>query len=110
MHSSVEGQLPRGAVVLLACSAVCGRFIFNAGGFAFSQSTRLDEYKLATVMGIWPELLIYGFAILALVILLYVILLVPKPNRYLILLGGIIGAVVGFGIWNYGIGPVLLPV
>ena len=56
--------------VLLAITSVSGRFIFNAGGHILFYRKGLDEYKIGTHLGINPDIVIYGSAIVALIIIL----------------------------------------
>lgn len=109
LASIKEGNISWIYLILLGLTSFCARFVFNAVGYFFSQSTGLDEWKMENYLE-WPHgILIYGFAIIGFIILLLNILIVPRVQRYKLLTGALIGSVAGYALWYYGLGPILMP-
>ncbi len=88
---------------------MAGRFLFNALIYIFTRSKNIDEYKLADYLILHPETFLILFAVLAILILLIVIYKIPKEKRIITLLGAIFGSTVGYILWNFIFGPIILP-
>jgi len=89
--------------------SMAGRFLFNALIYIFTRSKNIDEYKLADYLILHPETFLILFAVLAILILLIVIYKIPKEIRIITLLGAIFGSTVGYILWNFIFGPIILP-
>jgi hypothetical protein len=97
-------------LLLLTFSSFCCRFVFNAAGYFISQSHSMDEYRLGEYLGIIPEIIIYGSAIIGLIMMFVLLIRVlPKKSILWILLPSLAGAVLGYYIWYEILGPVILP-
>ncbi|MBD3352244.1 MAG: hypothetical protein GF364_12225 [Candidatus Lokiarchaeota archaeon] len=105
----LEEKLPPLFVLLLGFVTFSGRFVFNAGGYIFTESTSSDEYKMEIYLGLPHGALIFGFAIIGLAVLLYSLFIIAKKNRSSIFIGAIGGAVLGYLLWYYYLGPLLIP-
>ncbi|MHA1340065.1 MAG: hypothetical protein ACTSRZ_07635 [Promethearchaeota archaeon] len=104
-----NGEISWNYLILLAFASFCARFVFNAAGYFLSNSQSLDEWKMENYLE-WPHgTLIYGFAIVGAIILLYNIIILPKQQRYKLLIGALLGSIAGYGIWYYWLGPILMP-
>ena len=69
-----------------------------------------DEVKIARELNIWDGAVSISTAIIGLAISLFVIFkIVPQPSRSKFILGGLIGGIVGFILWMYILGPLILP-
>ena len=69
-----------------------------------------DEVKIARELNIWDGAVSISTAIIGLAISLYVIFkIVPQPSRSKFILGGLIGGILGFILWMYILGPLILP-
>ena len=86
-----------------------GRFLFNALIYVFTRSKFIDEFKMADYLMLHPETFLILFAVIALLILLIVIYRIPKNRRISTVLGALIGSIIGYSLWNFIIGPVILP-
>jgi len=89
--------------------SMAGRFPFNALIYIFTRSKSIDEYKLADYLMLHPETFLILFAAIALLILLIAIYKIPKINRICTVLGAIFGSVIGYFLWNFIFGPIILP-
>ncbi|MFX1567427.1 MAG: hypothetical protein ACFFCV_03565 [Promethearchaeota archaeon] len=115
MHKESEKSIGVGQSISIVGTSFSIRFIFNAG-FYFINTTlggitsNADEAKIAQeFLGINPDILMYGSAIIALVFIIVALYYIPSHQRYIILVGGIIGGILGYIFWNYWFGPIILP-
>lgn len=104
------GDLPPLYILLIGFTAFSGRFVSNAAGYMFTHSTSLDEARIADWLGIYPDIIIYPFAFIAWTMLLISLYLIPKNFRFSFTLAAIIGAALGYFVWYYFLGELLLPV
>ena len=88
---------------------MAGRFLFNALIYIFTHSKSIDEYKMADYLMLHPETFLILFAAIALLILLIVIYKIPKNKRISTVLGALIGSLMGYFLWNFILGPIILP-
>jgi hypothetical protein len=102
-------KLPVGYLFLVGLTSICGRFIFNAGGYLWTHSQSIDESKMANYLGIYPDIFIYGFAFIAWTILLIIINITPKKHKAPLFFGAILGAVVSYFLWYELLGPFIMP-
>ena len=114
MHQESEKAIGVGQTSALIITSFGIRFIFNACGYfiltiILGQSSSADEVHIAQYLGLSPDLLMYGSGIIALIMLLIALYYIPRHQRYIILIGGIIGGVLGYLFWYYWIGPIILP-
>lgn len=86
-----------------------GRFIFNAIIYIFTRSKTIDEYKMADFLMIYPETFLILFAGISLIIFIISILKIPKDLRINTVIGALIGSGLGYYLWNYIFGPLILP-
>lgn len=115
MHSEQSKLIGLGQSAALIASTFSLRFVFNAGMYFFSHTLLLipsgaDEVKIAQYLGISPDLMMYGSAFAGLLVVLTALYYIPRPQRYIILLGGFIGAVLGYLFWYNWVGPLVLPI
>lgn len=96
-------------LILLGLTSFCARFVFNAAGYLFSQSTGLDEWKMEDYLGWAYGTIIYGFALIGALILLYNIFIIPKSQRYKLMIGALSGSIAGYALWYYWLGPIFMP-
>lgn len=89
--------------------SMAGRFLFNALIYIFTHSKSIDEYKMADYLMLHPETFLILFAAIALLILLIVIYKIPKNKRISTVLGALIGSLMGYFLWNFILGPIILP-
>lgn len=89
--------------------SMAGRFLFNAMIYIFTRSKSIDEYKMADYLILHPESFLILFAVLASLILLIVIYRIPKHKRMITLFGAILGSTIGYFLWNFIFGPIVLP-
>ncbi len=116
MHNETNQSIGIGQTISIVATSFSIRFIFNAGWY-FINTTLLgipsgaDEAIIARdYLGIHPDFLMYGSAIVALIVIVIALYYIPRFQRYIILIGGIFGGVFGYLFWNYWIGPIVLPV
>ncbi|MHA1150785.1 MAG: hypothetical protein ACTSR8_21405 [Promethearchaeota archaeon] len=109
-REEITEDLPFLYIILLSFTSFCGRFIFNAGGYMFNHSKSLDESKMAAFLGINADVFVYTFAFVAWTILLIAIYMIPKHLRITIFFAAILGAGIGYFVWYYYLGPVILPI
>ncbi len=115
MHSESDKTVGYGQILATIAAAFSLRFVFNAGGYLFSTlwtspwDSNMDEVKIATSLGIHPYIIVYGSAIIAVSIVLITLYYIPRHQRYIVLLAGIIGGAIGYIFWYYLAGPLLLP-
>ena len=114
MHSELTNPIGLGQSLATVGASFSLRFIFNAGVYFISttllgNSSNADEVKIAQILGISPDLMMYGSAVIALFLVLVALYYLPRHQRYLILIGAIIGGILGYLFWYYWIGPILLP-
>jgi len=107
---SERANLPPLYIVLLGFTTICGRFIFNAGGFMFTRSSSLDEAKMADYLNINADVIVYPFAFIAWTILIISIYMLPRNIRFTIFISALLGAGIGYYLWYYHIGPIVMPV
>ena len=105
-----KGDLPPFYILLISFTAFSGRFVSNAAGYMFTHSTSLDEARIASWLGIYPDIIVYPFAFIAWTMLLISIYLIPRNFRFSFMLGAIFGAALGYITWYYFLGEILLPV
>jgi len=105
-----RGDLPALYILLISFTVFCGRFVANAAGYMFTHSTSLDEARIASALGIYPDIIVYPFAFIAWTMLLISIYLVPRNFRFSFMLGAIFGAALGYITWYYFLGEIILPV
>ncbi|MFX0006353.1 MAG: hypothetical protein ACFFA7_10335 [Promethearchaeota archaeon] len=116
MHSEDEKTIGIGQILSITATSFCIRFIFNAGWYFINttllgNSSSADEAKIARdYLHINPDLLMYGSAVVALAFIIIALYYIPRFQRYIILIGGITGGILGYLFWNYWIGPIVLPV
>ena len=96
-------------ILCLFFISMCGRFIFNAIIYIFTRSKTIDEYKMADFLNIYPETFLIVFAAISLLILFISIYKIPKNLRINTVLGALIGSGLGYYLWNYIFGPLILP-
>ncbi|NVM27557.1 MAG: hypothetical protein HWN65_01835 [Candidatus Helarchaeota archaeon] len=113
-HSESVKTISNGQTLCTIGAAFSLRFVFNAGGYLFfttilGNTSEMDETKIANYLGFHPDFLVFGSAIVALVIILVTIYYLPRHQRYVILIAGIIGGTLGYLFWYYWAGPLLLP-
>jgi hypothetical protein len=114
MHDEQTKQIGVGQSVAVLATSFGLRFIFNAGVYFISttllgNSSGADEVEIAKILGISHDLMMYGSAIIALLLILTALYYLPRHQRYIILIGGIIGGILGYLFWYYWIGPIVLP-
>ena len=97
-------------IVLLAIFSFSIRFIFNATGYLISGSTTMDEVRIGIYLGIHPDVVVYGSALLAVIFLVIAIYRIPKSYRFTLFFSAVFGAILGYLIWYELLGPILLPV
>lgn len=86
--------------------SISRRFIRGKGNY-FGRS---DETQISQFFELPKGTLDIILGFIGLLICSYVILvLIPKENRFTFLISGLIGGSLGFYIWMYKIGPILLP-
>lgn len=88
---------------------MAGRFLFNAMTYIFTRSKSIDEYKMADYLMIHPETFLILFAVIALLIFFIAIYKIPKNKRISTVLGAMIGSIIGYSLWNFIFGPIILP-
>lgn len=88
---------------------MAGRFLFNAITYIFTRSKSIDEYKMADYLMLHPETFLILFAVIALLIPIIVIYKIPKNKRISTVLGALFGSVIGYPLWNFILGPIILP-
>lgn len=108
-HSFTE-KLPNMYLVLVIGSSFCLRFVFNAAGYAAFGSSGSDEYAIALDLGIRPDIIIYGFAIIGWTMIIFVFVMIPRNFKISLIIGGLSGAISGYILWYYFLGPIVLPV
>jgi hypothetical protein len=104
----ISKDLPPLYIFLLAFFSFCIRFVFNAIFYAIYGSSSMDEVRIAPYFRIHPDIIVYGFAIIAAILVIIAIYRIPK-YRLTIFFSAIFGAILGYLAWNYWIGPILLP-
>jgi len=114
MHKEKEKTVGIGQTIALICTSFGIRFIFNAGGYLIFSTilgnlSNSDEVKIAEYLSLSPDLLMYGSAIIALVLILVALYYIPRYQRYTILKAGILGGLLGYLFWYYWVGPIILP-
>jgi hypothetical protein len=73
-------------------------------------SARADESKLDRYLGLPGETFITISAICAVIVLLLVIFrFIPKSQRFVFLVSGLIGGISGFYLWLHLLGKIILP-
>jgi len=114
MHSERMRSIGVGQSIAVVGTTFSLRFIFNVGVYFISttllgHSSSADEVEVAKILNINPDLVMYGSAIIALILILAVLYYLPRHQRYIILIGGILGGILGYLFWYYYIGPIILP-
>ena len=103
-------DLPPFYIVLLAIFSFSIRFIFNATGYLIRGSTTMDEVRIGLYLGIHPDAVVYGSALIAVIFLVISIYRIPKSYRFTLFFGAVFGAILGYLIWYELLGPIILPV
>ena len=103
-------DLPPLYIVLLATFSFSIRFIFNAIGYLLRGSTTMDEVRIGLYLGIHPDVVVYGSALIAVVFLVIAIYRIPKSYRFMLFFSAVFGAILGYLMWYEWLGPILLPV
>jgi hypothetical protein len=114
MHSELSKPIGLGQSIATVGASFSLRFIFNAGiYFIFTtllgNSSGADEVDIAKILGISPDLTMYGSAIIALMLILLTLYYLPRHQRYIILIAGFLGGILGYIFWYYWVGPIVLP-
>ncbi len=115
MHKERVKPIGIGQSISIVGTSFSIRFIFNAGLYFINttlggMTSNADEAKIAQdFLGINPDILIYGSAGIALLLIFIALYYIPAHQRYIILIGGIIGGILGYIFWNYWVGPIILP-
>jgi len=69
-----------------------------------------DEHKISIMLNIWEGTIPIILGIIGLIISLFVIFkIVPEKLRFTFLLSGFLGGIIGFILWMYIVGPIILP-
>jgi hypothetical protein len=69
-----------------------------------------DEVHLSDYYHLPKPTIDYIGATIALIVLVWVVFyIIPKQQRFAFIIAGIVGSAVGFVLWMYSLGPVLLP-
>jgi len=115
MHAEQRKPVGLGQSAAFIASAFSLRFIFNAGMYFLSHTLLLnpsgaDEVKIAQYLGISPDIMMYGSALIALLVVLTALYYIPRPQRYIILIGGLLGGIFGYLFWYNWVGPLVLPI
>jgi hypothetical protein len=115
MHSEQTRPIGLGQSAAAIASTFSLRFVFNAGMYFFSHTLLLnpsgaDEVKIAQYLGISPDLMMYGSALVGLLVVLTALYYIPRSQRYIILLSGFLGGVLGYLFWYSWVGPLVLPI
>ena len=97
-------------IILLAIFSFSIRFIFNATGYLIRGSTTMDEVRIGIYLGIHPDVVVYGSALIAVIFLVIAIYRIPKSYRLTLFFSAVFGAILGYLIWYEWLGPILLPV
>ncbi len=78
--------------------------------FRGNISTTNDEVKLAIYLGIHKLSISLGTALIALIVLILIVFkFIPISQRIIFILTGFIGGLLGFVLWFYLLGPILMP-
>ena len=114
MHSELTRTIGWGQTISVVAVSFSVRFIFNAGGYLIlttflGHASNADEVKIANYLGVSPDLIMYGSALIALAIILLAIYFIPRQQRYILLAAGIVGGILGYLFWYYWAGPLILP-
>ncbi|MFX0038661.1 MAG: hypothetical protein ACFFCY_12580 [Promethearchaeota archaeon] len=116
MHNEQEESIGVGQIISIVATSFSIRFVFNALWYfvntsILSMPSGADEVIIARdYWEINPDILIYGSAVIALIFIVVALYYIPRFQRYVILIGGIIGGILGYLFWNYWVGPIILPV
>ena len=86
------------------------RPVFNGlAGFLKAGELRSDEIKIARYLD-WPVWSVAAATgVMGLMACLWVVHLQPAEQRIQLLVGGPIGGLIGFAVWFWWLGPLLLP-
>jgi hypothetical protein len=69
-----------------------------------------DEYKISKYLELWPGTLSLVFGVLGLIVALIVVFkFVPKHLRITFIVSGLAGGGLGYFLWMYKLGPIILP-
>lgn len=81
------------------------RGLFNKDGIYFYG----DEAKISKLLNLpdWSILLPLG--VIAVIVIVLIIKLIPNKLKYTFILSGIIGSPIGYYLWMYVFGPLMLP-
>ncbi|MFW9969276.1 MAG: hypothetical protein ACFFDF_03685 [Candidatus Odinarchaeota archaeon] len=114
MHSEQDYPIGISQTISIVAISFSIRFVFNAGLYfinttLFGMLSGTDETLIAIFLGISPDILMYGSAVVALGFIIIGLYYIPRFQRYIILFGGIIGGVIGYLFWYYWVGPIILP-
>jgi hypothetical protein len=114
MHSE-QKPMGLGQAAAVIASTFSLRFVFNAGMYFFSHTLLLkpsgaDEVKIAQYLGISPDLMMYGSALIGVLVVLTALYYIPRPQCYIVLMSGFLGGVLGYLFWYNWLGPLVLPI
>ena len=104
----ISKDLPPLYVLLLAVFSFCIRFVFNAAGYFIKGSSSMDEVRIALYLGIHPDIVVYGSALIAVIFVIIAIYRIPH-YRLTIFFSAVFGAILGYLAWYYWLGPIILP-
>jgi len=99
-------------VIVILCKY---RHMHNDTGLYFINRSLLDipsvtdETLIAGYLGINPDFLMYGSALVGLIFIFIAFYYLPHFQRYIIFIDTIIGGILGYFFWFYWIGPIILP-
>lgn len=68
-----------------------------------------DEAKIANILGLYEGIILIPLGVISLIICLSVLKLIPKIRRKEYILSAIIGCPIGYILWMFLIGPLVLP-
>ncbi|MBD3226616.1 MAG: hypothetical protein GF329_00375 [Candidatus Lokiarchaeota archaeon] len=115
--SDQEYKMSGGHQISFFATLFCSRAVFNTSMWVVEKYLlnsgvgNSDEEKISVYLGWPPEILLFGGLIIVIIIILFSLFyLIPKSQRKLILITGIIGSLAGYVIWYYLLGPIILPV
>lgn len=115
MHGEKDQSIGFGMMISILANSFCIRFIFNAVWYLINTTllgkpSWTDEFRIARgYLGISPDFLMYGSAVISLIFIFIAYYCIPRFQRYIVLIGGIIGGILGYLFWNYWVGPIFLP-
>ena len=114
MHNEKDLHIGIGQSISTVATSFSLRFIFNTGLYFINRSlldipSVTDETLIAGYLGINPDFLMYGSALVGLIFIVIAFYYLPHFQRYIIFIDTIIGGILGYFFWFYWIGPIILP-